>query len=852
MAALLQVPGMTPDQPPAGLTAEEAAARLAAEGHNDLPAAKRSSPLALIGEVVREPMFALLLGAGGLYAAVGDLGEALMLLLFATISVSIAIIQRGRSERVLEALRDLTSPRALVVRDGVRLRIPGRDVVRGDLLVLAEGDRIPADALLVEGTDVRASESLLTGESVPVQKQPAATPAAPPAVPGDGNPAMLYAGTLLVAGSGLALVVATGPRSEIGRLGLSVREIQPEVPRLQAQTRRLVVGFAIVGGVLSALAVLLYGLLRGDWMEALLGGIALGMSMLPEEFPLVLTVFMVMGAWRLSRARVLTRRAATIETLGAATLLCTDKTGTLTRNSMSVVALEVEGEGWRAGSDAAIAHSAALSRLLQTAALASESLGHDPMDKALAELQSQSPSPAPADERLRVYPLRPELLAVTHVWDEPGSPCLRVAAKGAPEAIASLCRLAGPARESLLQRVDGLAREGIRVLAVAQGSLPRAPLPDEVAGMPLELAGLVGFADPLRESVPAAVRECREAGIRVVMITGDYPHTAQAIARAAGLAEGECLAGAELAQLSDEQLAARVRNVTVFARIAPLQKLRIVNAFKANGEIVAMTGDGVNDAPALKAAHIGIAMGGRGTDVAREAASLVLLDDDFGSMVRAIRHGRRIYDNLRKAMGYILAVHVPIAGLALLPVLAGAPLVLTPMLIAMLELIIDPTCSIVLEAEHAERDVMRRPPRDPQASLISGSLAAWSLLQGALAFAVVAAVYFHAMQRGLAADEVRCAAFLALVCTNVALLLANRQFGASPGAVLGHANPALWMSLGGTTALITLLVTLPWARQFFGIAPPGIEEAATAVGGGILLLVVLQLVKPLRRSATGR
>jgi Ca2+-transporting ATPase len=629
-----------------------------------------------------------------------------------------------------------------------------------------------------------------------------------------------------------------------------VREIQPEVPRLQAQTRRLVVGFAIVGAVLSGLAVLLYGLLRGDWMEALLGGIALGMSMLPEEFPLVLTVFMVMGAWRLSRARVLTRRAATIETLGAATLLCTDKTGTLTRNSMSVVALQAGEATWRAGDGAAIAGSAALSRLLETAALASESQGHDPMDRALAGLQSQALAPALAAERLRVYPLRPELLAVTHVWDEPDAQCLRVAAKGAPEAIASLCGLVGPARDSLLQRVDDLAREGIRVLAVAQGSLPRAQLPDAVAGMPLEFAGLVGFADPLRESVPAAVRECREAGIRVVMITGDYPHTAQAIARAAGLAEGACLTGAELAQLTDAELAVRVRKVAVFARIAPLQKLRIVNAFKADGEIVAMTGDGVNDAPALKAAHIGIAMGGRGTDVAREAASLVLLDDDFGSMVRAIRHGRRIYDNLRKAMGYILAVHVPIAGLALLPVLAGAPLVLTPMLIAMLELIIDPTCSIVLEAEHAERDVMRRPPRDPRASLVSGRLAAWSLLQGALAFAVVAAVYFHAMQRGLAADEVRCAAFLALVSTNVALLLANRQFGASVGAVLGHTNPALWMSLGGTTALILLLVTLPWARQFFGIAPPGIEEAATAVGAGLLLLVVLQLAKLMRRTAT--
>jgi P-type Ca2+ transporter type 2C len=827
-----------------GLTEAEATARLALEGHNDLPAAQRSSPLRIAGEVAREPMFALLLGAGGLYMLIGDLGEAVLLLLFATISVSIAIIQRGRSERVLEALRDLTSPRALVVRDGVQRRIPGRDVVRGDLLLLGEGDRVPADALLVAGLDVRVSESLLTGESVPVGKQPATDPAAEPA-PEDFHSSMLYAATLLVAGSGSALVVATGPRSEVGRLGLSMRGIQTEVPRLQVQTRRLVLGFAIAGGALSLLAVLLYGLLRGDWVEAMLGGIALGMSMLPEEFPLVLTVFMVMGAWRLSRSRVLTRRAATIETLGAATLLCTDKTGTLTRNTMSVVRLEAGAESWRADEQGVdLAQSQALSGLLATAAMASDPQGHDPMDRALTDLHPQASSSA---ERLRVYPLRRELLAVTQVWNDPQAPQYRVCAKGAPEAIARLCGLSDAARAELMQRVDHHAQQGIRVLAVAHGSLPKEPLPDTAAGFSLQLAGLVGFADPLRDSVPAAMRECREAGIRVVMITGDYPHTAQAIARAAGFAEGECLTGAEIEQLSDVQLAQRVRGVTVFARIAPLQKLRIVEACKSNGEIVAMTGDGVNDAPALKAAHIGIAMGGRGTDVAREAASLVLLDDDFGSMVRAIRQGRRIYDNLRKAMGYILAVHVPIAGLAMLPVLAGMPLILTPMLIALLELIIDPTCSIVLEAEHAERDVMSRPPRDPAAPLVSRGLAVWSLLQGVLAFLVVVAAYLFAMHRGLAEDQVRGVTYLALVGASVALLLANRGFGASLRSALGRTTPSLWWSLGSTCALLVLLVAVPPVGRFFSIAPAGGLEFAVGLGAAMVLLLALQLAKLARR-----
>jgi Ca2+-transporting ATPase len=647
---------------------------------------------------------------------------------------------------------------------------------------------------------------------------------------------MLYAATLLVAGSGLAEVVATGARSEVGRLGLSMRDIQTEVPRLQVQTRRLVLGFAIVGGAISVLAVLLHGLLRGNWVEALLGGIALGMSMLPEEFPLVLTVFMVMGAWRLSRARVLTRRASAIETLGAATLLCTDKTGTLTRNEMRVVTLLAGSESWHAGEDeAAIARSAALSGLLAEAALASEAQGHDPMDLALTGMWPSPPSPA---TRVRVYPLRRELLAVAHVWDEPDAPHFKVNAKGAPEAIAALCGLASSARDELMSRVDGLAREGTRVLAVAHGTLPRGPLPDDAAGMSLQLAGLIGFADPLRESVPAAMRECRGAGIRVVMITGDYPQTAQAIARAAGFQPGECLTGADIERLSDADLAQRVRDVTVFARIAPLQKLRIVEAYKLNGEIVAMTGDGVNDAPALKAANIGIAMGGRGTDVAREAAALVLLDDDFGSMVRAIRQGRRIYDNLRKAMAYILAVHVPIAGMALLPVLAGTPLILTPMLIALLELIIDPTCSIVLEAEHAERDVMARPPRDP----------------AALALGMVAAVYLLAMHAGVAAEQVRGVSFLALVSANVALLLANRGFGASLGSAFQRATASLWWILGGTTVLLVLLLAVPPVRTFFGIAPPGGAMLAIGLGAGPVLLLTLQLAKRARHwhAATAR
>jgi Ca2+-transporting ATPase len=591
--------------------------------------------------------------------------------------------------------------------------------------------------------------------------------------------------------------------------------------------------------------VLLYGFLRGDWLQAVLGGIALGMAMLPEEFPLVLTVFMVMGAWRLSQSRVLTRRAAAIEALGAATVLCTDKTGTLTRNTMSVVHLQCGAEQWGAGDAASeIAGAGKLGGLLRTAVAASEPEALDPMERALFDLAAQAQTgPATTGSRVRAYPLRRELLAVTNVWDLPGEADYFAATKGAPEAIARLCRMNPAQHAELIASVDTMARQGIRVLAVARGQHARGSLPDSPLGLSFEFAGLLGLADPLRESVPEAVRDCRSAGIRVVMITGDYPETARAIAREAGIADGDVLTGQELDVLDDQALSQRTRRTTVFARITPRQKLRIVEALKASDEIVAMTGDGVNDAPALKAAHIGIAMGGRGTDVAREASSIVLLDDDFGSIVEAIRLGRRIYDNLRKAMGYILAIHLPIAGLALLPVLLGGPLILTPLLIAFLELIIDPACSIVLEAQRAELNVMRRPPRHPASPLFSGALASWSILQGTLALLIVATVYLYATRKGLPQEDVRSVAFVALTGMNLALVFVNRSFRASLRATLGEPNAPLWWGLALVVGVLTVLLAWPAARTFLGLGALQFDGLALSLIAAFVLFVVLQLLK---------
>ena len=829
-----------PDEPLTGLSSAEAAERLRSGGPNEIRGRGRRSLAAIAREVVTEPMFALLLLASALYLVLGDTAEAVVLTLFATFSVGIALIQQGRSERVLEALRDLASPRALVLRDGREQRIAGREVVVGDALLLVEGDRIPADAVLLRAHDMLVDESLLTGESVPVAKRAAG------ATPDVSAEARVLGGTLLVRGNGVGRVVATGARSEMGRIGAALASAALERPRLQADTQRLVLVAAIAGFLVSASATLLYGLLRGHWLQAFLAGVALGMSMLPEEFPLIVTVFTVMGAWRLSRLAVLTRRPAAIEALGTATVLCADKTGTLTQNRMSVAELYAGSESWRAAAPAGeIARSAPLRGLLASAALASRAEGGDPMERAIAALCREAGLALPdGATSLREYPLRDAQRVVGRAWRlDDGS--LLLVAKGAPESVAALAPAAAGLAGGLHDAAGALAEQGRRVLGVARARRAAGAPPERLDDAPWELLGLVALADPLRPSVPAAVRDCRAAGVRVVMITGDYPPTARAIAAAAGIDDGGLLSGAELAALDDRTLRERVRSVSVYARIDPLQKLRIVEAFKANGEVVAMTGDGVNDAPSLQAAHIGIAMGGRGTDVAREAASLVLLDDAFESVVRALRLGRRIHDNLRKAMAYVLAMHLPVAGLALLPLLLGWPLLLTPMLIALLELVIDPTCSVVLEAERGERDLMRRPPRRAGEPILPAALIGWSLVQGLVAFAAVGGVATWAMRSGLDAGQARMLAWLALIGADLVLVLANRRYSASPADVLGRGSRPLWWGLGLTALLLIVTTTVPAVRTFLEFAPVPTTVLWVPLSATLVLLGLLLAAKPL-------
>ncbi len=796
-----------PDPFSRGLTAAEAAARLAAEGPNALPSAARQSTLGIAVGVVRQPMFVLLIAAAAVYVVLGDIQEALVLAASVLGMIAITVVQERKAERALEALRDLSSPRALVVRDGERRRIAGAEVVRGDLVLLAEGDRVPADATLHEVNDLLLDESLLTGESLPVEKKAVDR---------------VFSGTLVVKGQGRAEVFATGVKTELGRIGVSLATLEPEKTSLERETARLVKLVAVFALTLCVALTVLYVLLRGEWLAAVLAGLTLAMAILPEEFPVVLTVFLALGAWRISRHGVLTRRMPAIEMLGAATVLCVDKTGTLTENRMSVVETPRE--------------------VIDVAALACELEPFDPMDRAIVGAASEAAARRRRQWRLeRDYPLSDEFLAVCHAWRAPSGE-LQVALKGAPETVLRLC-----GRLELLGEVQRAASRGLRLLGVAGASQPGAPAAHP-ADYAYQWVGFVALADPLRSSVPGAVALCRRAGIRVVMITGDFPGTAREIARQAGLDSGKVLTGEEIAAMDDAALARAVEEVNVFARVAPQQKLRLVSAYKTAGEVVAMTGDGVNDAPALKAAHIGVAMGKRGTDVAREAAALVLLEDDFASIVHTVRLGRRIYDNIRNAMRYIVSVHVPTAGMAFLPLLFGWPLLLFPVHIVFLEFVIDPACSIAFEAEHTESGAMHRPPRRPDARLFDARMLAGSLALGASLLVAVSAVYAWALHAGRSGEETRALGFAAIVIGNLALILAYRSQRRPMLSTLAEPNVAFWWIVGGTLAALLAALYVPWAAELFRFAPLSPGDFAVAAAAGILGVAWYDVVKLARRA----
>jgi Ca2+-transporting ATPase len=814
-----------------GLSGAEATRRLAADGPNELGDTHRRALRATVIEVVREPMFLLLIAAGVVYFLIGDRFEAMVLTGFVLVIMAITIFQQRRTDNALAALRDLSSPRALVMRDGVMQRIAGREVVRGDLLMLQEGDRVPADGELLSAHDLAIDESMLTGESLPLPKAKAHA---------------VYAGTLVTQGQGTVKVSATGSQTEMGRIGKSLDKIDLPSSPLRDEMTRLTQRIAAVGAVLALILVAVYWVARDNLPEAILAGIALAMSLLPQEFPVIMIIFFAFAARRLGKLDVLTRRLDAIETLGETSVLCVDKTGTLTKNQMQVVALHAADASDLAQSEAGTTLSMKQRTLLQHALLASEITPHDAMEKAihqLVNLPEHASLRTAADWTLaHEYELSPQLPAMTHVWHT-GERYL-VAIKGAPELVAGMCHLPEEQRTRVADDVAQFAERGLRVLGVARANhLNDQAWPTSPHGFEFEWLGLIAFADPLREEVPAAIAQCQGAGIRIVMITGDHPRTALAIAHAAGIPTARVMLGSDLEQMDIATLTAAARDVNVFARVKPHQKLALVEALKQAGEIVAMTGDGVNDAPALKAAHIGVAMGQRGTDVAREASALVLLRDDFDSIVQAIRTGRRTFANMRQAMIYTLAVHIPVVGLSILPVIFGLPLLLTPLHIAFLELVIDPACSIVFEAENGDETLMQQAPRRTSEPLLSLPDAMQSIGFGTLTTVVCFAAYYVLLQADQPVRTAAALVFVLLIVTNTALILPSRS--------RQHSWRALWKGLPSvslavicaTLAGLWLVTQVATVAVAFRFTPLPVEYWLLGLLAGLLMLPLFQLIK---------
>ncbi len=822
-----------PPPPAPGLSQAEAKARRDQHGPNTLPGSKPKSLWLIARDVLIEPMFLMLLIAAGLYLVLGDLAEAIFLLMSVLLVIGITLMQERKTQRALEALRDLSAPQARVIRDGHEIRIPSADVVVDDVLSLREGDRIAADATLVSG-HLEADESLLTGESVPVRKGPQ---------PGDGN---AFAGTVVTKGRGLAQVTAIATATALGRIGQALISTIEVTSELQRASRRLIRLFATAAMVCSVSLWLMNWLWhRHDLVDSLLSGIALAMAILPEEFPVIMTVFLALGAWRIAKQNVLTRRISAVEALGAITVLAVDKTGTLTQNRMRVTELYADRQCLRADAPGLPPEFHALMRF---ALLATPIDSSDPMEQAIrsfgGERLEASAYALTKAVPVKEYGLDPELLAMTRAFDETSTGAFLLSAKGAPEAIFELCDLATAEQNVLGDQVHAMANRGLRVIGVAAGTRGDGDWPATQRGFRYRFIGLVGLIDPPRPEAAAAIAECHGAGIRVIMMTGDHQATARAIAAQVKLSSApELITGAEIEALSDEQLGERLHHVDVCARVQPAQKLRLVKTLQQQGEIVGMTGDGVNDAPALKAANVGVAMGERGTDVAREAAALVLLDDNFASLVVAVRQGRRIYDNITKATRFVVAVHIPIVALALVPSLLQWSNLLMPVQIVLLQLLIDPACSIVFASAKASPTIMQRPPRPIGESPFRGVNLGFGIAQGIGPAAVLLLGYAFALERGVSAEQGRAAVFVGLMASVFLLALANHDLTRALWRGKLADNPWLLRMLGGVGLMLAGIMSVPALRAMLGFGAP---TTTTLIFGSSIMMACIVWLESVR------
>lgn len=827
-----------------GLSAGEALKRQLQYGKNELKPQKKQNFITKVFRIISEPMFLLLIAAAVIYFLLGEPRDGAIMLIFVTGIISIDVIQEWKTDKTLNALKDLSAPQITVIRDGRETAIASANLVPGDIMIINEGVKIPADGFVLRSSDLCVDESSLTGEAESVWKVPLGKA-------GQSNDYWrkdyCYAGTMVTQGSGYIRVDRIGQSTEYGKIGADVAAAQESPTPLQLQTGSLVKLCAGIAAVLFALVGVFTYFNIPDHavddriIESILSGITLAMAMIPEEFPVILTVFLSMGAWRLAKKQSLVRRLASVETLGSVSVLCVDKTGTITMNQMKV------RDAWASDNDE--------NHLCEIMGLGCETEAYDPMEKAMlayCEERGITRDHLFGGELLQEYTFTNELKMMGHVWRHDGE--IIVAAKGSSEKILVLCEMSDEERRQAEDMAVEMSRRGLRVIAVGEmRRLGITQIPTDIMDLRLRLCGLVGLADPPRESVKRDIAECVKAGVRVVMITGDNGITAGSIARQIGMPNADhILTGSEIDSLSDNELCEKVKDVSVFSRVVPEHKMRIVRAFQANGHIVAMTGDGVNDAPALKHADIGIAMGKRGSEVSREAADLILMNDNFSTIVDTIRDGRRIYDNIRKAIGYVFTIHIPIAFASLLaPLLSIAPanLLLLPLHVVLLELIIDPTCSVVLERQPAEKDIMNRKPRNTGEKILTAKTLTKSILQGLALFAASFGTYC-AMQPNVPGNAgiARAMGLTIIMVANLLLVQVNSSdtdFAIFSAKRLMK-DKVMWFVNIGTIAGLLIILYTP-LNSFLKLAPLSLGQLAAAVGISSVSVLWYELVKAAKK-----
>lgn len=818
-----------------GLTEAEVLAAREKFGRNEV-VEKKNTLVLLLKDIFKEPMVLLLLVAAFIYFISGQTEDGVFMTLAIFLVTGISLYQESRSRRALAALKTLTAPVCQVIRGGETLSIRREDIVVGDCMVVEEGTSIPADGVIIRSNDFSVNESILTGESLPVMKS------------ASDESDKVFQGTTVATGLAICSVSAVGSNTQLGKIGISIESIAEEETPLQKQIRNFVKKMALAGVVVFLLVWGIHFFNSGALIDSLLQALTLAMSILPEEIPVAFTTFMALGAWRLMKVGVIARQTKTVETLGSATVICTDKTGTITENRMALAKLFVLSSRSISGPDN---FGSAEADLIRAAMWASEPIPFDPMEIALHQAYA---STAPVDERgdfqmLREYPLEGRPPMMTHVLGNSAGQRI-IAAKGAPEALMQLSDLSPQDRAAANDAVHMLAGEGYRVLAVAVSDFDGKMFPEDQHELPFRFQGLVAFYDPPKKNIREVFKSFYDAGINVKIITGDNAATTTTIARQINFRGAEkTMEGEELLKLSENEVKEKVTEINIFCRMFPDAKMRILNALKANGQIVAMTGDGVNDGPALKAAHIGIAMGKKGAEIAKEVSSLILADDDLARMVDAVAMGRKIYANLKKAIQYIISIHIPIILTVFIPLVLGwvYPAVFSPVHVIFLELIMGPTCSIIYENEPMEAGLMRQKPRPFTTTIFNLHELGTSIVQGLAITGGTLFIYQFAVSHAYDEMETRTMVFVTLIAANIFLTLVNRSFYYSIFTTLFYKNGLVPLIIGLTVSLTVLLLTVPFLRDLFGFSELQPIQLAISISAGSLSVLWFEIIKSVKR-----